>query len=110
MKVKFKKPLRFGKHVYKPGLHDVPDEHSENWFFKAHEVNGNILIVDKPAPGVAAPVATNEEAQAMVDSGEADIPADAIVEGAFDKDGVEYVPCVKPKAKKAKKAKEEQEG
>lgn len=104
MKVKFKAPREIDGVHYTKGTHEVPDKLKGHWFFKAMLLNGIVSLVgeEKPKPA-AKPVeppkapsyhehmanweskedkakATQEEAEKMVESGEAEIPAEAVMD------------------------------
>lgn len=50
MKVRMKQAVRLGGHVYCLGEHDVPEAHCGDWFFKAMVSDGNIELLEAPAP------------------------------------------------------------
>lgn len=101
MKVEFKKPIIIEGVKYERGVQDFPDSLSDHWYLKALCQNGKAFIrsvpkaakVEKKKVEEKVETASQEEAQEMIDKGEAEIPQEAIVE--------------KPKKKKGKKKKGE---
>lgn len=59
MQVQFNRPATIGGVTYGKGQHAVPDEHKDDWFFKALVQDGDAVVLraeNAPAPAVA-PVA-----------------------------------------------------
>ena len=108
MRVKFKAPREIDGVPYTKGTHEVPDKLKGHWFFKAMLLNGIVSVVGesekpkaaaKPVEPPKAPsyhehmasweskeeqgkqeIATQEQTEAMVESGEAEIPAEAVLD------------------------------
>ena len=77
MIVEFKQPRQIDGVTYTKGTHTVDDKLFAHWFFKACVINGVAFVKEAP---VKVSVATQEEAQELVESGEAEIPEEAIIE------------------------------
>lgn len=46
MQVQFKYPRKLGKHTYQKGIHEVPDEFADDWFFKAQVEAKDCVIIE----------------------------------------------------------------
>lgn len=53
MKIQLRYPMRFGKLLYKPGVHEFPDEMKKDWFMLSLIANKKAAIIgDAPVKKV----------------------------------------------------------
>lgn len=95
MKVNLKHPVRFGKHVYKPGVHEFHDDMKKDWYMLALIGNGKASILEHGPKQPVAPIEPPEVVDPVVEPEAPEVVADEQSE--------------EPKEKKSKKAKKKDE-